>query len=226
MPGETNPEIDQDSEEYRAWVGDEDPELTADMHARASKLAQEIKRQPRTVGEEELSAELRRQAHEQHEARDDLARKLKRTFDTPIHVYGEMAQDELFGIPTDVLLSVLRSGVAGFQPGWRSIVFHELRRRGIEPSADLATDSTQRRRGLSREEPPPIPNEGKAIQELVAADILQRMQHGIEKYGTPVQAFNGRVPLIDAYQEAMDLVIYLRQAIEEQGLGYRLEEES
>jgi hypothetical protein len=32
----------------------------------------------------------------------------------------------------------------------------------------------------------------------------------------PLQAHNGRNALIDAYQEALDLVVYLRQAIEEQ----------
>lgn len=31
----------------------------------------------------------------------------------------------------------------------------------------------------------------------------------------PLQAHNGRDPLVDAYQEALDLVVYLRQAIEE-----------
>lgn len=38
---------------------------------------------------------------------------------------------------------------------------------------------------------------------------------GIERYGTPVQAGNGRKALVDAYQEALDLAVYLRQEIEE-----------
>jgi hypothetical protein len=38
---------------------------------------------------------------------------------------------------------------------------------------------------------------------------------GIAKYGTPLQTFNGRDPLIDAYQEALDLAVYLKQAIME-----------
>lgn len=38
------------------------------------------------------------------------------------------------------------------------------------------------------------------------------------KYGTPLQANNGRNPLIDAYQEALDLCVYLRQEIEERSL--------
>ena len=38
---------------------------------------------------------------------------------------------------------------------------------------------------------------------------------GRAKYGTPLQAFNGRNAIVDAYQEALDLVVYLRQVIEE-----------
>lgn len=34
---------------------------------------------------------------------------------------------------------------------------------------------------------------------------------GEQKYGTRLQTFNGRNALIDAYQEALDLVMYLRQ---------------
>lgn len=38
---------------------------------------------------------------------------------------------------------------------------------------------------------------------------------GRSKYGTPLQANNGRDPLVDAYQESLDLCVYLRQAIAE-----------
>ena len=64
-------------------------------------------------------------------------------------------------------------------------------------------------------EPDPIPNESEPIWDLVKKDIDVRNGVGIRKYGTPLQAHNGRDPLIDAYQEALDLVVYLRQAIEE-----------
>jgi hypothetical protein len=49
----------------------------------------------------------------------------------------------------------------------------------------------------------------------VIADMHERDQVGRERYGTPLQAHNGRDALVDAYQEALDLVVYLRQAIEE-----------
>lgn len=49
------------------------------------------------------------------------------------------------------------------------------------------------------------------------ADIQERQQVGLERYGTPLQTHNGRDALTDAYQEALDLVVYLKQAILEKG---------
>ena len=68
---------------------------------------------------------------------------------------------------------------------------------------------------LSAYEPDPAPNASRPIWELVIEDMAQRDATGREKYGTPLQAFNGRRALVDAYQEALDLVVYLRQEIEE-----------
>jgi len=55
----------------------------------------------------------------------------------------------------------------------------------------------------------------------VLADIQARVEAGEAKYGTKLMTHNGRDPLWDAYQEAIDLVMYLRQAIleREDGLG-------
>ncbi len=64
-------------------------------------------------------------------------------------------------------------------------------------------------------EPAPVHNDRPAIWPLVIADMQARDAEGRRKYGTPLQPFNGRAALVDAYQEALDLVVYLRQAIEE-----------
>lgn len=56
---------------------------------------------------------------------------------------------------------------------------------------------------------------GPAITPLVIADLLARSADGERKYGEPLRASNGRDVLADAYQEALDLCQYLRQAIEE-----------
>lgn len=69
------------------------------------------------------------------------------------------------------------------------------------------------------EQAPPTPDAGKAVWDLVMLDMIERDKIGRERYGTPLQAFNGRDPLVDAYQEALDLVVYLRQALEERAAG-------
>ncbi len=64
-------------------------------------------------------------------------------------------------------------------------------------------------------EPAPEPNERRPVWELVVEDMQERNKIGTKRYGTPLQAFNGRDPIVDAYQEVLDLAVYLRQAIEE-----------
>lgn len=61
----------------------------------------------------------------------------------------------------------------------------------------------------------PIHNDLPAVWELVIQDMKERNEFGLKKYGTKLQPFNGRDPLVDAYQEALDLCVYLRQAIYE-----------
>lgn len=65
------------------------------------------------------------------------------------------------------------------------------------------------------EQPMPVPNGRTDIQTMVIEDLRERREVGISRYGTPLQAHNGRDALRDAYEEALDLACYLRQAIEE-----------
>jgi len=69
-------------------------------------------------------------------------------------------------------------------------------------------------RSLAQHQPPPKRATGD-VWALVIADMAERRRVGIERYGTPLQPHNGRDALVDAYQEALDLAVYLRQAIEE-----------
>lgn len=71
------------------------------------------------------------------------------------------------------------------------------------------------RQELITEQVPPTPNGRPAVWPLVVADMQARDAEGRRKYGVPLQPFNGRDSLVDAYQEALDLVVYLRQAIVE-----------
>jgi len=71
--------------------------------------------------------------------------------------------------------------------------------------------------GASVPEPPPKP--GRAtILPLVLDDLKARAIEGTKKYGTLLESHNGRDALMDAYQESLDMCMYLRQAIEERKL--------
>lgn len=59
------------------------------------------------------------------------------------------------------------------------------------------------------------PSDGPDITDLVKQDLETRAMFGETKYGTRLKPNNGRDSLMDAYQEALDLACYLRQAIEE-----------
>lgn len=65
------------------------------------------------------------------------------------------------------------------------------------------------------EQAAPKPSNRRPVWHMVIDDMAERDDIGREKYGTPLQCHNGRNPLIDAYQEALDLAVYLRQKIEE-----------
>lgn len=47
--------------------------------------------------------------------------------------------------------------------------------------------------------------------EGVQDALTERAKTGIQKYGTPLQTDNGRNPLVDAFQEALDLAMYTAQ---------------
>ncbi len=70
------------------------------------------------------------------------------------------------------------------------------------------------------EQPKPIPNEHHPLWESVIEelqngpftnlipDMEQRDRLGRERYGVPLQPFNGRSFSQDAYEECLDLIVY------------------
>jgi len=70
--------------------------------------------------------------------------------------------------------------------------------------------------GADTPEAPPKKNKYPAVWDLVLEDMRKRKEMGFKKYGTYLQPFNGRSALWDAYQESLDKVVYLRQAIFEE----------
>lgn len=63
------------------------------------------------------------------------------------------------------------------------------------------------------DQPLPILNDLDSVQSAVIADLGERTEVGIERYGTALQPWNGRDALRDAYEEALDLTCYLKQVL-------------
>src|SRR5712692_9563671 len=53
------------------------------------------------------------------------------------------------------------------------------------------------------------------IRDQVAADLFERKRFGILKYGTILQAGNGRSFLLDLLEELMDATVYARGRLQE-----------
>jgi hypothetical protein len=77
----------------------------------------------------------------------------------------------------------------------------------------MGTEGFRQRPG---DQPLPTKNDNPYIHDLVSADIQKRKELGISRYGTALQANNGRDALWDAYEELLDAACYIRQRIEEE----------
>lgn len=75
------------------------------------------------------------------------------------------------------------------------------------------------REAAARQPKPTRENPGIEVLPEVMKDLEARIQIGIKKYGEPLTTHNGRDSLLDAYQEALDLSVYLKQAILERSPG-------
>lgn len=69
-------------------------------------------------------------------------------------------------------------------------------------------------------QPAPTPNDRPAVWPQVIEDMQQRHFIGVARYGTALQPFNGRSALKDAYEEAQDLTVYLKQEMIERDAIY------
>ena len=73
-------------------------------------------------------------------------------------------------------------------------------------------EKKQNRAAINEQSPA---GDGKFVLPSVMEDLNARSEMGELKYGTKLRINNGRDSLMDAYQEALDLVMYLKQAIME-----------
>lgn len=86
------------------------------------------------------------------------------------------------------------------------------------------------------DQPLPVPNDGPSMHDLVIADLedwavasseaetvrallAERKRIGLERYGSVLQARNGRNARRDLLEELADAVVYGRQIQEEDGHG-------
>lgn len=71
-------------------------------------------------------------------------------------------------------------------------------------------------RDPDRDQVAPVHNDQPSCHDLVIEDMRERKQFGLKKYSTELQPFNGRSFLQDAYEEVLDLAVYLRGKLEEE----------
>lgn len=67
----------------------------------------------------------------------------------------------------------------------------------------------------------PKPNKSKPVVDTVVEDLKKRKSLGIKKYGTPLQAHNGRSALQDLYEELLDACCYVKQRLIEESPSIR-----
>lgn len=64
----------------------------------------------------------------------------------------------------------------------------------------------------------PLPAKGEInVQQALAKALLERMNYGISKYGSPLETFNGRDVLRDVWEELLDALTYMTQMRIERG---------
>lgn len=69
---------------------------------------------------------------------------------------------------------------------------------------------------VQQEQPVPSAEASNDTWSMVIEDMKERRDMGFVKYGSMLFPNNGRKNLIDAYQEALDLAVYLKNEIREQ----------
>lgn len=65
----------------------------------------------------------------------------------------------------------------------------------------------------NNDQPMPKKTNEAFTHDAVIRDVHERMKLGVRKYGTPLQPSNGRDSLTDAYEEALDLVVYIKNEL-------------
>lgn len=84
---------------------------------------------------------------------------------------------------------------------------------GVQHGFPLAAVPFKRTAASTPERPPVHVQGGASMHDLVIEDMKERKEFGLQKYGTVLQAWNGRNPLNDGYQEVLDQAAYLKMGV-------------
>jgi hypothetical protein len=135
------------------------------------------------------------------------------------------AVSEQIGMPPEEVLAAATSIFGGPRPytGATAVAVPEL-----DPSSPTSGPSTARAIAAIAAQPAPKRGYGDMWRQLIdrllareqiddatAAAMEARRTLGVEKYGTPLQAGNGRNVLADLEQELLDALVYSEQTAEE-----------
>lgn len=148
-------------------------------------------------------------------------------------------REDLGGLWADLAFRKSLAQVSvGMQSGWReesktAAINDPLDGLAFRAASGTNADATELLEAIAKKpaaindpQPPPRPNLLPSVWSLVIGDMAARDKTGVAKYGVPLQPHNGRDALVDAYQEALDLCVYLRQAIYERDGGVMLPAEA
>jgi hypothetical protein len=70
-------------------------------------------------------------------------------------------------------------------------------------------------------QPSPVHNDRPSSHDRVIAMFVGRREFGLAKYGTALQAGNGRDHIVDVLEEMADAMVYLQTAKDEHALALR-----
>lgn len=112
---------------------------------------------------------------------------------------GILSDDHIAGVPD-----------TGHYLSWLESLVLDLRRHR-DDLLQANNIELEKRRIAEARQPKPVPTGGRPVWESVVEDMNIRDQAGCFKYGTPLQAHNGRDAKLDLYQELLDAVVYCKQ---------------
>ena len=136
---------------------------------------------------------------------------------------GRVTSFEYILMPSDKYLGVnaggyIRSYQKNISSRARKITFNqlmaigELKRLEIEREKSNNSEKPNSCKDATNKQEVKI-QKNKPVVAQVMIDLTERMEIGIKTYGEALRANNGRDALQDAYEEALDLACYLKQAM-------------